>query len=560
MKILIVGGVAGGAGAAARLRRNDENAQIIMFEKGPYISFANCGLPYYIGGVIEDKGALQLQTPQSFGARFNVDVRVQSEVVAINATDKNVTVKNLESGETYTETYDSLVLSPGAKPIRPNFPGVDQDHIFTLRNIPDTYRIKDFIETRQPKTAVIVGGGYIGVEMAENLHHAGIKVSIVEAQDHVIASLDSEMASFVHNEIRHHEVDLYLQSKMVSIKPESVELESGFEVPADLVILSIGVQPETGFIRDSLIELGERGEILVDEGLRTNIPDVYALGDAAVVKNFITGKKVLIPLASPANKQARIVADVICGKKVNYGGTQGTAIAKVFGMTVAVTGENEASLKRNGIKYHKTYTFSNSNAGYYPGGKTMTIKLLFSEDGLILGAQIVGAKGVDKRMDVIATAIRGKMTVYDLQELELSYAPPFSSAKDPVNMAGYVASNILDGMAQPFYLEDLEGIGAGDILLDVRTRGEFNAGHLQEALNIPVDSLRQRLEELDKDKKIYIYCGIGLRGHVAQQILKQKGFDTLNLSGGYSLWKAVDNDRKAQAAAAEQCSHCGKPI
>ena len=559
MKAVIVGGVAGGAGTAARLRRNDENAQIIMLEKGPYISFANCGLPYYIGGLIEDRDELELQTPESFNARFNVDVRVLSEVTAVDTKAKAVTVKNHASGEIYTENYDVLVLSPGARPIRPPISGADLDHVFTLRTIPDTEKIKEFIDIRQPKKAVVIGSGYIGVEMAENLHLAGLQVAMVEAQNHVIGPLDYEMAALVHNEIRHNHVDLYLESKVVAITSDSVTLEDGRKIEADLVLMSIGVQPETDFLKSSGIELGPRGELIVDDTMRTNVPDVYGLGDAAAVTNFVTGKQTLIPLASPANKQARITADVICGKKARYTGTQGTAIARVFGLTVAMTGESETSLQRSGIAYRKSYTFSNSNAGYYPGGKTMAVKLLFANDGRLLGAAIIGPKGVDKRMDVLATAIRARMTVYDLQELELSYAPPFSSAKDPVNMAGYVAANILDGIAKPFYLEDLKSITSGDLLLDVRTAGEFRAGHLPDAVNIPVDELRCRLNELKQGQKIYIYCGIGLRGYVAQRILAQKGYDSLNLSGGYTLWQASDRDRQAQAAAAAfQCSHCGQ--
>lgn len=559
MKTIIIGGVAGGAGTAARLRRNDETAEIVMLEKGPYISFANCGLPYYIGGEITDQDDLLLQTPESFNDRFNVDVRVMSEVIAIDTADRSVTVKNLSTGETYRENYDVLVLSPGARPIRPSISGADLGHVFTLRTIPDTEKIKDFITSRRPRRAVIVGSGYIGVEMAENLHKAGLEVAMIEAQNHVIGSLDYEMAALLHNEIRRHHVGLYLESKVVSITPDRVILEGGREVEADLVLMSIGVQPETAFIQGSGINLGPRGELLVDDRLRTNVPNVYGLGDAAMITNFVTGRQMIIPLASPANKQARIVADLISGKDARYTGTQGTAIARVFGQTVAITGESEFSLQRNGIPFHKSYTFSNSNAGYYPGGKTMAVKLLFADDGRILGASIVGPKGVDKRMDVLATAIRAGMTVYDLQELELAYAPPFSSAKDPVNMAGYAAANILDGMSRPFYVEDLGKITGDDLLLDVRTAEEYQAGHLKHAVNIPVDELRGRLGEIDSGKKIYVYCAIGLRGYIAQRILTAHGLDSQNLSGGYTLWKALDQDRKAQAADAVQCAHCGKP-
>lgn len=556
MKIIIVGGVAGGAGTAARLRRNDEQAEIIMIEKGPYISFANCGLPYYIGSVIKDKEELQLQTPESFHDRFNVDVRIHSEATEVDTQAKRVTIKNHETGEQYTENYDVLVLSPGARPIRPRIEGADLDHVFTLRTIPDTYKIKDFIELRKPRRAVIIGSGYIGVEMAENLHRAGLEVAMIEAQNHVIGSLDYEMAALLHNEIRRNKVELYLESKVVSISKEGVSLENGGFVESDLVIMSIGVQPETGFLQSSGIVLGPRGELLIDDQMRTNVPDVYALGDAAVITHFVSGKQMVIPLASPANKQARLVADLIAGKNVRYTGTQGTAIARVFGLTVAVTGESELSLLRNGIPFRKSYTFSGSNAGYYPGAKTMAVKLLFAEDGKVLGAAIIGPKGVDKRMDVLATAIRAGMTVHDLHELELAYAPPFSSAKDPVNMAGYTAANILEGFSKPFYLEDIGQLGTDDILLDVRTSSEFRGGHLPKAVNIPVDELRSRLGELPKDKKIHIYCAIGLRGYVAQRILMQSGFETRNLSGGYTLWKAVDRDRKAQAAKPIQMLPC----
>lgn len=549
MKTIIIGGVAGGAGTAARLRRNDEFAEIIMIEKGPFISFANCGLPYYIGGEITDEEELQLQTPESFNSRFNVDVRVLNEAISIDEKAQTITVKNVVSGELYQETYDVLVLSPGARPIRPTISGADQEHVFTLRTIPDTYNIKTFIETRRPRRAVIVGSGYIGIEMAENLSHAGLQVAMIEAQNHVIGSLDYEMAALLHNEIRRNKVELYLESKVASITKDSIILEDSRQIAADLVLMSIGVQPETDFIKSSGINLGPRGELLVDEMMQTNVPNVYGLGDAAQVTNFVTDMKMVIPLASPANKQARIVADNICGKTTKYTGTQGTAIARVFSLTVAVTGESEFSLKRNGISYRKSYTFSNSNASYFPGGERMAVKLLFNSDGLILGASIIGPKGVDKRMDIIATAIRARMTVYDLQELELAYAPPFSSAKDPVNMAGYAAANILDGMANPFYFEDLESIGADGLLLDVRTAGEFKECRLDGAVNIPVDDLRQNLHQLDKGKKIYIYCAIGLRGYIAQRILQQNGFTSFNLSGGYTLWSAVNQDRKDQAAA-----------
>ena len=450
MKAVIVGGVAGGAGAAARLRRKDETAQIIMLEKGEYISFANCGLPYYVGDVITQREELLLQTPESFNARFQVDVRVNNEVLSVDTGKKTVTVLNHKTGETYTESYDKLVLSPGASPIVPNMEIQHPEHVFTLRNIPDTFKIKDYLNSHNPRTAAVIGGGYIGLEMADNLCRLGLEVSVIEAASHVIASLDEDMSHELQNHLRSKGLDLHLGSMAQRIDRDQVILSDGREIPADMVILSIGVRPETGFLKDSGIALGSRGEILVDEYLQTNVPDVYAVGDAIGVKSFGTGADAIIPLAGPANKQARIVADNLCGAKKAYHGTQGTAIAKVFDMTAAVTGENETTLQRAGIAYRKTFTISPSHAGYYPGGSTMVVKLLYTPEGKVLGAQIVGRDGVDKRMDVLASAIRAGMDVFDLQELELAYAPPFSSAKDPVNMAGYVAGNGVEGRRIPF--------------------------------------------------------------------------------------------------------------
>lgn len=557
MKVLIIGGVAGGAGTAARLRRNDENAEIIMFEKGEYISFANCGLPYYIGDVITDKAALQLQTPESFHARFNVDVRVKNEVTAVDTSAKTVTVKRLDSGETYTESYDVLVVSPGASPLRPPIPGIEKNKVFTLRNIPDTYAIKEHVETHHPKTAAVIGGGFIGIEMAENLHSLGIEVSIIEAQSHVMASLDGDMAHDLHNHIRCKGVGLYLNSMATAFTENSVELKDGTSVPADMVILSVGVAPETRFLQGSGIELGARGEILVDEHLRTNVPDVYALGDAVSVRDIVTNRVAVVPLASPANRQARLVADIICGKERRYNGAQGTAIAKVFDMSAASTGASEKSLKDAGIPYRKTFTFSASHAGYYPGGHPMLVKLMYSPEGIVLGGQIVGYEGVDKRIDQIATAVRHKFSVYDLQELELAYAPPFSSAKDPVNMAGYTASNVLEGAFHPFYIEDLAELPADAQLVDVRTVEEFRGGTIEGAVNIPLDELREHLQELDRNKKVYIFCQVGLRGYLAERILEQHGFDSVNLSGGYRLYEAWKNDEKAACVPHREFEYCG---
>ena len=560
MKAVIVGGVAGGAGAAARLRRKDETAQIIMLEKGEYISFANCGLPYYVGDVITQREELLLQTPESFNARFQVDVRVNNEVLSVDTGKKTVTVLNHKTGETYTESYDKLVLSPGASPIVPNMEIQHPEHVFTLRNIPDTFKIKDYLNSHNPRTAAVIGGGYIGLEMADNLCRLGLEVSVIEAASHVIASLDEDMSHELQNHLRSKGLDLHLGSMAQRIDRDQVILSDGREIPADMVILSIGVRPETGFLKDSGIALGSRGEILVDEYLQTNVPDVYAVGDAIGVKSFGTGADAIIPLAGPANKQARIVADNLCGEKKAYHGTQGTAIAKVFDMTAAVTGENETTLRRAGIAYRKTFTISPSHAGYYPGGSTMVVKLLYTPEGKILGAQIVGRDGVDKRMDVLASAIRAGMDVFDLQELELAYAPPFSSAKDPVNMAGYVAGNVVEGRMIPFYVEDLANLPENAFLLDVRTPGEFAHGTIPGAVNIPVDVLRQRLSEVPKDKEIHIFCAVGLRGYIAQCILRQNGYETKNLSGGYRLYAAAKNDLAAQGVPMENCKPCGAPL
>lgn len=561
MKVLIVGGVAGGAGAAARLRRNDEKAEIILFEKGQYISFANCGLPYYIGGTITEREALQLQTPEAFHARFNVDVRVNNEVLSVDSAAKTVAVKNHATGETYTESYDKLILSPGASPIRPKMPGMEDNHVFTLRNIPDTYAIYDHIQQAKPRTAAVIGAGFIGLEMAENLAHRGLKVSVVEAAPHVMAPIDLDMAHQVHNYIRGAGIGLYVGKMCASFTKDTVVLEDGTSIPADMVILSIGVMPETRFLQGSGVELGKRGEILVDDQLRTSVADIYALGDAATVTNIVTGNTQVIPLAGPANKQARIVADVICGKNARYKGSQGTSIMKLFDLVVACTGEKEESLKANGIPYHKIFTVSASHAGYYPNGTQMVIKTLFApETGKILGAQIVGGEGVDKRIDDLANAVRFGMTVYDLQEMELAYAPPFSSAKDPVNMVGFVGQNVLEGTMTPFYPEDVAHIPADAVRLDVRNPEELEElGSIPGFVNIPVNQLRDRLDEVDLTKEVYVSCQVGLRGYVAQRILAQNGAKVRNLSGGYTLYSAYAMDQKGLAdGELKNCASCGK--
>lgn len=543
MKVVIVGGVAGGAGAAARLRRNDEYADIILLERGEHISFANCGLPYYIGDVIPKESSLLLQTPQSFHSRFNVDVRVRHECMSVDTLNKTVQVKNLHTGEVYTQSYDKLLLSPGAKPVMPPLPGVESNHIFTLRNIPDTLAIKNYVENMAPKSCAVIGGGFIGLEMAENLKEKGLDVSIIEGTSHVIGPLDVDMAHDIHNYIRAKGISLHLNSKAARISPQVVELEDGKLVQADMVIMSVGVVPETGFLSESGIVRGKRGEIIVNEYLETSAPDVYAVGDAIASKHYVSGQNTIVALASCANKQARIVADNMCGLAQKYTGAQGTAIAKFFDMSIAVTGLSEAALAANNIPFLKSITYSSSNAGYYPGGQMMSIKLLYSPgNGRVLGAQITGGKGVDKRIDVIATAIRARMTVFDLQELELAYAPPFSSAKDPVNMAGFVAGNIMTGKMYPYYVEDLEQLNDA-LFLDVRTSKEFAQGSIPGAINIPLDELRERLDQVDKSKQLYVFCQIGLRGYVAEQLLRQQGYEVKNLVGGFRLYHATNSDR-----------------
>ena len=545
MRVLIIGGVAGGATAAARLRRLNEHVEIIMFERGEYISFANCGLPYYIGGEITEKSALTLQTPQSFYSRFNVDVRNFSEVTKINANKKSVTVKNVKTGEEYSESYDKLILSMGAEPIKPNIERISSDKIFTLRNIPDTYKIKDFIEQNKPKSAVVVGGGYIGIEMAENLYNAGLDVTIVEMADKVIGPLDYDMACDVHNHIKSKGVKLILGNGVRSISDNGrgldITLNSG-EVSADIMIMAIGVKPETGIAKDAGLELNQRGSIIVNSNMQTSISDIYAVGDAIEVTDFVAKEKAFIPLAGPANKQGRIAADNICGFKSEYKGTQGSAILKVFDMTVATTGINEKTAKSLNLDYEKSFTYSASHASYYPDAVNMSVKVIFEKStGKILGAQLVGFDGVDKRCDVFATAIRTGMTAYDLTELELCYAPPYSSAKDPVNMAGFVIENILSDKVKLFHWHDMNNIprDGSVILLDVRTKIEFDNGKMDGFINIPLDELRNRINELDKSKKLYVTCQVGLRGYVACRILSQNGFDCYNLSGGYRLYKSI---------------------
>jgi NADPH-dependent 2,4-dienoyl-CoA reductase/sulfur reductase-like enzyme/rhodanese-related sulfurtransferase len=542
-RVLIVGGVAGGASAATRLRRLDEHAEIIMFERGDYISFANCGLPYYIGGTIKKRDDLLVQTVEAMKSRFNIDVRIRSEVINVDTDNKKVTVKSSSKG-IYEQEYDCLILSPGAKAIRPDIPGINSEKIFTLRNIPDTDAIKEFIDKKAVDSAVVVGGGFIGVEMAENLKSKGLNVTVVEAASHVLAPFDSDMVVTIEKELVKKGVDLVLGDGVKAFTDTknriNVILNSGKTLAADIVILSIGVIPDTEFLKDSGIKLGPRGHIIVNEKMQTNIESVYAVGDAVEVTDFVTGLKTAVPLAGPANKQGRIAADNISGLNSVYKGTQGTSIVKVFGLTAAVTGANEKALKRAEIDYKKIIIHPVSHASYYPGALPMTLKLIFGDDGKILGAQCVGYKGVDKRIDVIASAIRFNGTVYDLAELELSYAPPYSSAKDPVNMAGFVAQNVLSGKSNMITWDEVSKLNKDDyILLDVRTEEEFIRGHVNGAVNIPLDSLRERISELDKTKIIIAYCKVGIRGYIAERILEQKGFTVLNVTGGYTEVKRL---------------------
>lgn len=551
MKVVIVGGVAGGASAAARLRRLDESAEIIMFERGEYISFANCGLPYYIGGEITKKSALTLQTPQSFNARFNVDVRVNSEVTSIDPKAKTVTVRSKDRGE-YTESYDKLILSPGAAPIRPPMEGADNARVFTLRNIPDTIKIREYVEEEFPESAVVVGGGYIGVEMAENLKNAGVAVTIVELADHVIAPLDYDMACDVHRYLKEKGVGLILKNGVQAIKEEGGKLKltlSDGEIETDMVIMAVGVRPDTALAKDAGLELNKRGAIVVNEHMLTSDPDIYAVGDAVEVTDFVTGEKAYIPLAGPANKQGRIAADNICGIPTTYKNTLGSAVLKIFDMTVATTGVNERAAKAAGLNYDKVYTYSNSHASYYPGSTGMSIKTLYEKGtGKILGAQIVGFDGVDKRCDVLATAIRAGMTAKDLTELELCYAPPFGSAKDPVNFVGYVIENTLAGRVKNFFWDDVAKLPRdGSVtLLDVRTDLERENGqYIEGFIHIPVDELRARAGELDKSKPVYIHCRTGLRSYVACCMLAGMGFDCYNLSGGWRLYESILSETKS---------------
>ena len=560
MKIVIVGGVAGGATAAARLRRLDENAEIVVFERSGFVSYANCGLPYYIGGVIEKKEELTLQTPESFKRRFNVDMRVRHEVTKINPERKTVNVTNLVTGESFEESYDKLILSPGARPVRPDFPGIESDKIFTLRTVEDTYKIKDYINANKPSSAVVVGGGFIGIEAAENLNGLGVDVTLVEAMNQLMAPFDYDIAAFIHAEVRRKGVNLVLGRKLQGFKPDGesleVSIEGGLSIKADMVILAMGVSPDTAIAKDAGLKLGIKGSIVVNEHMQTSDPDIYAVGDAVQIKNFVTGKDALISLAGPANKQGRVAADNICGLDSSYNGGQGSSVIKIFSLTAASTGINERTAKSLGIECDKVILSPSSHAGYYPGGKVMTLKLVFEKDSYrILGAQIVGYDGVDKRIDVLATAIRAGMKAYELVELDLAYAPPYSSAKDPVNMAGFMVENIKNGIVKQWYYEDVDSLPRdGSVtLLDVRTLFEYARGHIEGFINIPVDSLRERISELDSSKPTYVICQSGVRSYIATRILMGHGFESYNFAGGFRFYDAVRNDK----ALAERSTLCG---
>ncbi|WP_302774233.1 FAD-dependent oxidoreductase [Parabacteroides johnsonii] len=546
MNYLIIGGVAGGATVAARLRRMDEKANIVLFERGKYVSYANCGLPYYIGDTINNREKLFVQTVKGFTDRFRIDIRTEQEVTAIRPDKKEVEVKNLSTGEIYTETYDKLVLSPGAEPLRPGIEGIGSKKIFTLRNVPDTDTIKNYINIEKPKRAIVVGGGFIGLEMAENLHDLGIQVDVVEMANQVMAPLDFSMAAIVHQQLTDKGVGLHLEDGVSRFEEKdggvTVHLRSGKQIATDMVLLSIGVRPETKLAKEAGLAIGERGGIAVNDYMQTSDADIYALGDATEVKNLVTGQPSLIPLAGPANKQGRIVADnIIFGNKKKYAGSIGTSIAKVFDLTVAATGANAKLLQRNNIPYTSSYTHGASNAGYYPGAVPMSIKILFDpENGKLLGAQIVGFNGVDKRIEMLEQVIQRGGTIYDLTELEHAYAPPYSSAKDPVNMAGFVAENILKGKSQIIQWRELAELPADTIRIDVRTRDEHKLGSIPGFINIPVDELREHLDELPKDKLIVVSCAVGLRGYLAYRILVQNGFKNVrNLSGGYKTWSVA---------------------
>ena len=560
MKVVIVGGVAGGATAAARIRRLNEQAEIVVFERSGYISYANCGLPYYIGDVITDRSDLTLQTPESFFSRFHVNMKVRHEVTAIHPEEKTVSVKNLETGEEFEESYDKLILSPGAKPTQPRLPGVGLNKLFTLRTVEDTFRIKAYISENHPKSAVLAGGGFISLELAENLRELGMEVTIVQRPKQLLNPFDPDMAAFIHSEMRRHGVKLALGHTVEGFEEKDggvdVLLKDEAPLHADMVVLAIGVSPDTQLAQDAGLELGVKGSIVVNDRMETSVPDIYAVGDAVQVKHFVTGQDVLLSLAGPANKQGRIAADNICGGDSHYTGSQGSSVIKVFDMTAATTGVNETNAKKAGLDVDTVILSPMSHAGYYPGGKVMTMKVVFEKETYrLLGAQIVGYEGVDKRIDVLATAIRAGLKATELKDLDLAYAPPYSSAKDPVNMAGFMIENIAKGVLKQWHLADVDTLPRdGSVtLLDTRTVGEFAHGHMDGFSNIPVDELRERLGKLDKSKPVYVICQSGLRSYIACRILAGNGFECYNFSGGFRFYDAVMNDR----CLIESATACG---
>ena len=560
MKVVIVGGVAGGATAAARIRRLDEQAEIVVFERSGYISYANCGLPYFIGDAITDPEDLTLQTPESFYSRFRAEMKVRHEVTAIHPDRKTVSVKNLETGEEFEENYDKLILSPGAKPTQPRVPGTGLDRVFTLRTVEDTFRIKAYINEHHPKSAVLAGGGFIGLELAENLRELGMDVTIVQRPRQLMNPFDPDMAALIHGEMRRNGVRLVLGRTVEGFAEKDggvdVLLKDGAPLHAGMVVLAIGVTPDTALAKDAGLALGIRDSIVVNERMETSVPDIYAVGDAVQVKHAVTGQDALISLAGPANRQGRIAADNVCGGDSRYSGSQGSSVIKVFGLTAAVTGVSETNARKAGLDVDKVILSPMSHAGYYPGGKLMTMKVVFEKGTYrLLGAQIVGSEGVDKRIDVLAAAIHGGMKATGLKELDLAYAPPYSSAKDPVNMAGFMIDNIARGILRQWFLEDLDRLPRdGSVtLLDVRTAGEYGGGHIDGFRNIPVDELRERLDEVEPGKPVYVICQSGLRSYIACRILAGYGYETYNFAGGFRFYDAVTNDRRL----IEQATACG---
>ena len=560
MKIVIIGGVAGGATAAARIRRRNEHAEIIVFEKSGYISYANCGLPYYIGDVITDPEELSLQTPDSFFRRFRIHMKIHHEVVSIHPDRKTVSVKNLETGEAFEESYDKLILSPGAKPAQPRLPGVGMDQLFTLRTVEDTFRIKEYITKNHPKSVVLAGGGFIGLELAENLRELGMEVTIVQRPRQLMTPFDPDMASMIHSEMRRHGIKLLLGYTVEGFREKDHEaevlLKDNPSLRADMVILAIGVTPDTALAKEAGLELGIKGSIVVNDRMETSVPDIYAAGDAVQVKHYVTGEDTLLSLAGPANKQGRIIADHICGDDSRYPGSQGSSVIKVFDMTAATTGINETNARRAGLQVDTVILSPMSHAGYYPGGKVMTMKVVFEKATCrLLGAQIIGYEGVDKRIDVLATAIHAGMKATQLKDLDLAYAPPYSSAKDPVSMAGFMIDNITKEILKQWHLEDMDAVlkEEGAVLLDVRTVQEYSRGHISGFINIPLDELREHIHEIEKGKPVYLICQSGLRSYIASRILEGYGYETYNFSGGFRYYDAVVNDR----ALIERAYACG---